>query len=118
MRECFAKRSEKVVDRIYLFRKGKDLAAGVGHQASKFEVLAAADVEFGPVAAFPAGGETLGESAVGEFLERGVDPTEAEGFFDYFQIGDSSGAGEFGSVAADPAMAGDCVIGLEPLAQL
>ena len=80
--------------------------------------MAAADVELGPVAAFPAGGETLGEPAVGQLLERGVDPTEAERFFDYLQIWDGSGAGKFGSVATDPAMAGGGMIGLEPLAQL
>ena len=70
MRECFAKRSEKVVDRIYLFRKGKDLAAGVGHQPLAFQLLAAVDVEVCPVAVLAARRDALCQPSVGQFLQR------------------------------------------------
>ena len=82
------------------------------------ESSATLQVEFGPVASFAPWRQALSQSAIGQTLECGIDPTEAERFFHNFNVGQSEWHGSARPVAYHPAASGSIVVMKEPFAEL
>ena len=54
------------------------------------------------MAALPPGRQPLGQSPVGEFLQRGVNPPEAEGFLNDFKVRQRVGLRRLRPIAGNP----------------
>jgi len=88
------------------------------HQPTTFKFLASLFIEFRPMTAFPAGGQPLCQSPVGEFLQRGVNPAEAEGFLYDIEVRKRVGLRHLRPVAGYPATAFREKVPFKPLPQL
>ena len=70
------------------------------------------------MAAFPSGRQTLCQAAVGQFLQRGVYPTEAERLFHDLEVREGVGLRCLRPVASHPARPFREVVLHEPIPQL
>lgn len=88
--------------------------AGVGHQPLAFQLLAAADVEVRPVALLAARRDTLCQPAVGQLLDGGVYPPEAQRLHDHLHIRQRPRHSRLSPIARHPALPLPPVIPLQP----
>ena len=102
---------------IFSLLLGHRLQAAVGHKSTSNEVATALFVQLRPMAILAAWRKSLGTSAVGQTLERTVDPTEAKCLFYHFNVWNTVGAGNFGAICRNPTFLGCLVVVDEPLAQ-
>lgn len=93
------------------------LQTAVSHKSASNEVATALFVQLRPVAILAAWRKSLGASAVGQTLERTVDPTEAKSLFNHFDVWNAVGAWNLGAISRDPAFLGCLMVDDEPLAQ-
>ena len=94
------------------------LQSRFGHQTAFHQVAAALQVEFGPVAVFAAGRETLGAPTVRQAPDGAVDPAEAQGFLHRLHVWDAVGARLLAAVDRHPALLGGTVVLGEPQSEL
>ena len=92
--------------------------AAFGHKTECYEVGTALAVQIGPMAVFPARRQTLRTMTVRQAFERGIYPSEAQGFLHHIEVGNTIGTGRLGSVGRYPTFPGCQVIGSEPLPEL
>ena len=98
------------------FRDGDGASTGVGHLTLRFHVGSSSTIEAGPAALGFAGSEEL-QTAFVEEGGSGVDPSEADRFFDGVRVGPSGPVGD-GSPRAQPNAPGAVVVRFEPAAPL
>ena len=70
------------------------------------------------MASLPSRGQPLGQSPVGEFLQRGVNPAETQGFFYNIEVRKRVGLRRLRPVAGYPAAAFRKMVPFKPLPQL
>ncbi len=93
------------------------LQAAVGHKSTSNEVATALFVQLRPMAILAAWRKPLGTSAVGQTLERTVDPTEAKSLFNHFDVWNAIGAWILGAICRNPTFLNGRMVDDEPLAQ-
>ena len=69
------------------------------------------------MAIFVAWRKALGTSAIGQTLERTVNPTEAKRLFNNFNVWNTICTGVLGAIRRNPTILGRLVVVNEPLAQ-
>ena len=94
------------------------LPTRICHKPQLLQFRAARTVERGPVAAFSAWRNPLREPAVGHFLQRGVNPAEAQAFLNNFKVWNGTRPRRFAAVTCHPGMTGRCMMGRQPLPKL
>jgi hypothetical protein len=102
---------------IFSLLLGHRLQAAVGHKSTSNEVAATLFVQLSPVTIFATWRKALGTSAIGQTLERTVDPTEAKSLFNHFDVWNAIGAWNLGAICRNPAFLNGRMVVDEPLAQ-
>ena len=93
------------------------LQTAVGHKSACNEVATALFVQLRPMAILATWRKSLGTSAVGQTLERTVDPTEAKSLFNHLNVWNAVGAWILGAICRNPTFLNGLVVVYEPLAQ-
>lgn len=100
---------------LCVLRQG--VATGVGHQPLAFQFLAALDVELRPVAVLASRRDALRQPAVGQLLDGGVNPSEAERLQNHLDIRQRPRHRRLPPVTRHPTFPLPPVVLLQPAAQ-
>ena len=103
---------------VLLLRTADRFSSRVGHQSTGFKFSASCLVQFGPMAVFTPGRQSLCQSTIRQLLQRGINPPEAKCLLHDFYIGQRIGHWCLSPVAGHPTAFLRKMVLLKPVPEL